>query len=271
MDERTIHEAMDAFRPGSDDLHLPELKPLADSLPSDPSRQVEFARVQRLDARLGAAVRDVAVPEGLAARILGRIETAATSACGLAPEATVVAKDSTSAADDSQRSASNRRRWVARVAAVAAAVALTATVWALWPRHAPLSRDRLLAQSAGWHSQLIASAGWTRLPPHEMLRDYPLSAAVRAGAARWLDASDAVGQDAVAYELATPAGRRATLFVIPASETVAGAAAPLTPQSSTGGVMIGCWQSQGMVYVLVVEGDERSYQSLLDASPQPLA
>ncbi len=40
---------------------------------------------------------------------------------------------------------------------------------------------------------------------------------------------------------------------------------PLTPpQSSTGGVMIGCWQSQGMVYVLVVEGDERSYQSLLD-------
>ncbi len=47
--------------------------------------------------------------------------------------------------------------------------------------------------------------------------------------------------------------------------------APLNPQSSTGGVMIGCWQSQGMVYVLVVEGDERTYQRLLDTSPQPLA
>ena len=271
MDERKIQEAMDACRPGSDDLHLPELKPLADSLPSDPARQVAFARVQRLDVRLGAAVRDVAVPEGLAARILGRIETASTSACGLAPAARMARSETGGVTEISKPIASNRRKWIARVAAVAAAVAVTATMWALWPRHESLSRDRLLAQSAGWHSQLIASAGWTRLPPHEMLRDYPLSAAVRAGAERWLDASDAVGQDAVAYELATPAGRRATLFVIPARDAVAGATPPLTPQSSTGGVMIGCWQSQGMVYVLVVEGDERSYQSLLDASPQPLA
>ncbi len=31
--------------------------------------------------------------------------------------------------------------------------------------------------------------------------------------------------------------------------------------------MIGCWQGQGVVYVLVVEGDERSYKNLLKAAP----
>jgi hypothetical protein len=164
----------------------------------------------------------------------------------------------------------SRRKWFMRVAAVAATVAVAAGVWAFWPRHQALSQDRLLAASGGWHSQLSASAGWTRLPPHEMLRDYPLPVALRAGADRWIDASDCVGRDAVAYDLSS-AGRRATLFVIPSTTAVAGAAPPAAPQSSTGGVMIGCWQSQGMVYVLVVEGDERTYQSLLDAAPPPLA
>ena len=36
--------------------------------------------------------------------------------------------------------------------------------------------------------------------------------------------------------------------------------------------MIGCWQSGGMVYVLVVEGDARAYESLVRPSArQPFA
>ena len=35
--------------------------------------------------------------------------------------------------------------------------------------------------------------------------------------------------------------------------------------------MIGCWQTGELVYVLVVEGDERAYRSLLDEAGPPLA
>jgi hypothetical protein len=34
---------------------------------------------------------------------------------------------------------------------------------------------------------------------------------------------------------------------------------------------ISAWQSQGLVYVLVVEGDERAYRRFLNPGRQPLA
>jgi hypothetical protein len=48
-------------------------------------------------------------------------------------------------------------------------------------------------------------------------------------------------------------------------------APPAVPQSSTGGRSIGAWQTGDLVYVLVVEADERHYQRLIKSTSAPLA
>ena len=80
-----------------------------------------------------------------------------------------------------------------------------------------------------------------------------------------------VGQSACAYDLTAADGRPAALFVISEDGQIAGSALPLKPGSCTGGLMIGCWQTGELIYVLVVEGDERAYRSLLDDAGPPLA
>src|SRR5206468_10251735 len=97
--------------------------------------------------------------------------------------------------------------------------------------------------------------------------NHPMPAAIVAPSSRWTDVSGMIDASAVAYDLNTAGGPRAMLFVVRNAEIDADTAPPVSPQSSTGGMMIGCWQSQGLVYVLVVEGDERSYKSLLKAVP----
>ncbi len=218
MNEPTLHEAMDACRPGSDDLHLPELKALADSLPADPVRQVVFARVQRLDARLGAAVRDVQIPAGLAERILSRIEAATPLPSDALPHSDALPLGGVLPLSDvqplvelrgqdnnaSRKQQHRRGTWLAWMAGVAAVLLVSLATWTFWPRHQALTGEQLLSQSSGWYSQLADTAAWVRLPPNEMLREYPIASAIRTVAKGWIDATDLVGQNAVAYELAAP-------------------------------------------------------------------
>ena len=75
---------------------------------------------------------------------------------------------------------------------------------------------------------------------------------------------------AVAYDLPSRGGK-ATLYV--ANRTVAGLP-PFPPQRepalSTGGNFAAAWQSDGLLYVLVVKGDAQTYPEYLDRSPGPL-
>ena len=71
-DER-IAEAIEAYRPGRDDPSDPALAPLVERLAADAELALKHQRLQRLDAALGEAIRDVPVPEGLCQRILDRL------------------------------------------------------------------------------------------------------------------------------------------------------------------------------------------------------
>ena len=51
MDHRKLDEMIDACRPGSDDIGLPELSPLADRIEGDPDLDDRYGRTQRLDAQ----------------------------------------------------------------------------------------------------------------------------------------------------------------------------------------------------------------------------
>ncbi|HEV3418008.1 MAG TPA: hypothetical protein VG056_14375, partial [Pirellulales bacterium] len=249
MEHSELRDAMDACRAGSDDLRLPELALLADRLESDGGARRLFERIQRLDERIAEAAHDVPVPAGLAERVLARVErdllttgfvANESSPCEVAVKAVVPA-----------RRRSRRRTW--SVIAIAVSLFLAVSLAALWPRHHPLT-DELLRSDSGactWFADLSDRAAWTPFGPHERgLAQYPFPNSVRATANGWSYATETVGRSAVAYRLAT--GRHSALFVIPSND-FDGPAAPLAkPQYSTGGWTIGWWQSEGMVYVLIV-------------------
>jgi hypothetical protein len=165
-----------------------------------------------------------------------------------------------------------RQSWIA-IAAVAATLLIAIGTFALWPRRPVFTYDRLPTLSGQWFAQLRASAGWQPLPPHEIVRDYPPPDAIRVHPNRWADVSELVGTPACAYEMTTSDRRRAILFVIYQPTAIAGSTPPLEPASSSGMTMltIGCWQSGDRLYVLAVEGTERSYRSLLNETGPPLA
>jgi hypothetical protein len=283
MDAFEIRDAMESCRPGSDDLNLPEMSPLAEALAADPELRGTFSRIERLDRQITAATRDLPVPGGLAERILARLPVQAASdeashqkqdADQAAIPAIATALDSAkvnAAADDPNavsplplpltRRRISRRAW--SLAAVGTCALVAAAFFAVLRPQTPLSADDLIAQSGDWAAQIWDRATWSTIGSAK----YPFSAAVRAQALAWTDVSSIVGKDAIAYDISI-GGHRAVLFVIPSNDPVANSAPPAEPQSSTGGQMIGCWQTGGMVYVLVVEGDARAYQNLIRPSVQ---
>jgi hypothetical protein len=284
MDQSEMREAMDAYRAGSDDLDLPELIQVSEALAADPVARRVFDRIQRFDKRIAAAAHDVPVPSGLAERILARLPSSSepvTNGFRVAESAAATATQSAapptspaavSPAAVSVAAAPSRRRFSKRawsLAGLAASLFIAVGLVAFWPPHKPLSASTLIGSSGDWYAQLANGTSWQKVAGHGGdLAMYPPANAVRVRPQRWSNVSSLVGEDAVVYDL-TMAGHRAMLFVIPNDDPVAGPTPPLTPPSSTGGLMIGCWQSQGMVYVLVVEGDERVYQNLIDSSAQP--
>jgi hypothetical protein len=75
--------------------------------------------------------------------------------------------------------------------------------------------------------------------------------------------------DAVVYKLRT-GPKRTTLFVMRSATMTGLPASPdMTPQHNTEGVCVGAWQTEGLVFVLVMEGSVHDYRSLL-SDPLPI-
>src|SRR5688572_10680083 len=70
-------EQIDACRPGSDDLALPALAELAGAVESDRALADVFARSQRFDRAVSAAMHDVPLPAGLLERLEAKVAEAA--------------------------------------------------------------------------------------------------------------------------------------------------------------------------------------------------
>jgi hypothetical protein len=278
MDQREASDMIEACRPGSADVDLPEMAALAEQLAANPDLRRRYEQTQRLDARLVDAIGDVPVPQGLRERMLLAVRAGGVGDRDQAPGDTLAASLATrfSRAADSENIAASsairsRRRTFIAIAAVAAALLIFFGGYWFWPRRPAFTYDRLLTLGGQWFAQMRAHADWQPLPPHEIVRDYPPPDAIRTHPDRWADVSDLIGTPACAYGLTTFDGRRAVLFVIYQPAEIANSTPALTPASSTGGLTIGCWQSGNLAYVLAVEGTDRSYRSLLNETAPPLA
>jgi hypothetical protein len=126
MDERTI-EGIEACRPGSDDLFAPEMAEVRAAVERDSAAAKAYRRVQRWDGAAAALVDDVAVPAGLADRILASLDGASNSAASPAQH------PAPAVPSIHFRPRPWRRRWMAwstaAIAASALAIIVVSDVW----------------------------------------------------------------------------------------------------------------------------------------------
>jgi hypothetical protein len=266
MHDQRFHDEIDACRPGSRDLDEPEMAQLAEALAHDPHLRSRYDAVQRLDARLVEAFAAVPVPAGLAARLIAGLQpSAGLQPTSVAPESVAQPPAQVIAlAPAAVRHPLPRRRLLA---ALAASILLATGLWTVFHSPATPAAGELTTEAAQWFERLTDD--WQ--PIAQAPANLPLPAAIVGHPRGWQALAKTPAGRGVVYSLAQGAKSRAVLFVLSARRPGLPGAPPLAPQSATGGLTISAWQSQGLVYVLVVEGDERAYRRFLNPGRQPLA
>jgi hypothetical protein len=244
----SLLEAMEVCRPGYDDLSDPALAPLAERLAASPACEDRFNRLQKLDAVLGGAFQDVAVPAGLRVRLL------------------VVS---------SEAAVRQRRTAVMWMSAVAGAVAASLLLGALLlhaGRKGNYTPAMVLDEAVARFESETALPGKV-VAEDSLTSSYPLSEAMRpALKVRWRKLSGFVQcGEGVAYDLVGPQGLRATLYVVAREVPNLPESPPANAVHQTGNCAAAAWQHGGLLYVLVVRGNADAYPEFLDLPHGPIA
>jgi hypothetical protein len=159
---------------------------------------------------------------------------------------------------------SRRRLWIV-VTGVAASV-MVAVFLGQWLQ--PQTDDPLEALAAQWLRDVESRGSAWRGVAQAVPRGLKVPPAVSASPTSW---QPIAGGNGVAYKLEHAKAGSAMLYVVRMSRAGLPSAPPAEPQLTTGGKAIGYWQAGGVIYVLVVPGDQRSYRSFVGSAPIPLA
>jgi len=276
IDRRTL-EGIEACRPGSEDLQSAELADVARRVHDDPEVGAVYARAQAWDTAVAAAMPRVPVPADLAQRILKALSSGLatsqsvdtesgveTEAIGTALAAGTPTTTDTAVAPAPSPSAWPRRRWLAAGSAVAATVIVGVFLTQYLGRGDETALETL---AEGWMADLQPT--WQNLANAPSRFEIPR--AVTARATGWQRIGKIGGVRGVAYELTHATAGTARLFVVPLARSGLPTSPPAAPQSTTGGKSIGYWRSGGLVYVLVVNGNARSYRAFVSTARMPVA
>ena len=261
-------EAIEVCRPGSDDLSDPELAFVAARMAADPALRAIYDRLQRLDAKVSDAFRDVPLPDGLAGRILDRLAVAAPDRATPDEDVPLVQAPPPSASAKPQPRIS--RRWLLAGAGSLAAAAAVLVAVVLFPQPTVHDKVEILDFAMDYFEadgpRRVEGDRVADVPPPD---DYPISGVLQNSQTRWRRVSDFLDRRGVAYDLARPGAAGATLYVVRCPAPGLPAAPPLRP-SFTRNRSTAAWQQGALLYVLVVEGGPRRYQSFLDLPRGPL-
>ena len=292
--DQNLRKEIDACRPHSDDLCAPEMASLAEAVEQNPRVAEVYQRSVRWDAKVAAAMAEVAVPTGLADRLCERLLDSSTS-----PERTVYLETAgyLETADDLQvasqetlesrtslhratrtESAVSRigpRTWFAAAAAIVVSVTLSLFL-SSQKDDETLTVDRLRSVAHEWYAVIadIDRENWKPVLP-EILDSHPLSENVDSSALAYSRLGAESFGDPVAYDM-TPrrwgqVGKdKAFLVVVPIPSDVVLSgiewAPPRVPNSShapTSGVAVAVWRSDAMLYVLIIQGGHERYEELI--------
>lgn len=261
MNQRpTIREQIDACRPDSDDLHLPEhdadRAELHGSLRESPDVRGDCERIQRNDRIIRSAMQDVSLPAGLEAKLLAAVQAA--QAVPLAGVEQVVRTESTTTDNlVVQPRVPASRRWFLKVAAgVATTAALVVigfmTLQSFRQTEQPITTDQLASQAEEWLRAVDPHAMRVIKPiPSTFPSDIVLGTVDRVGTVSTNHGS------ITAYLVKNPAnGVIARLLVIPTTRTYPVGTLPLSNiPGVSGGWQVRAWQRGGVLYVIAVPAD----------------
>jgi hypothetical protein len=156
--------------------------------------------------------------------------------------------------------------------AISAAGVLLAAVWieTRQPHETPSS---VLAKAMDFFDeddQPLGELVSQKAPPTQYLLSRDIAAPMPD--VRWRYVKSFLGGPAVAYDLPDlrANGGRVTLYVAQRNVPGLPSIPPAMPSFSTGGKSAAAWQTNNLLYVLVVQGDAQTYSSYLDQSHGPL-
>jgi hypothetical protein len=215
-----------------------------------------------VDICLAAAFHDVPVPEGLAGRLLERL--AAEPA-----ERNAHREFSTRVVPRSATGEAYNRRWLlVGGGLLTVAAGLVIAVWLGTHRETRLSEQIVLDEAIQSFDVGIKDSG--RLLS-EAPAEYPLSRMVRhTGTTKWRPVDRYLGCGGVVYDLPGPAGTHAALYVVERKVDGLGTSPALHP-FTTAGCCASAWQEGRLLYVLVVQGDVKTYKGYLNLPRSPVA
>lgn len=274
-----VRRLLDACRPGSEDLGLPEMRPLAERLEHDPATRELYERTQQFDSVIKAAMFGVDVPDGLDDRILAALSEGQTALDD--GESGVIARavETAAAAESVLEQEANAlpasgwwryaggRKAVAAVLSVAAVAVIFAFALVFRPGDSDsITADRIYVCAEQWATD-VNHEKWrpTRLP----VRQHPLSRYVRSPVRRWQTINGrAHWAQVVCYDLTASRSERVHLFVVRVEGSVPlPDLPPQEPRQKTQGWCIGCWQEDGTVYALVAH-NVQLYERMTQGTPR---
>jgi hypothetical protein len=272
MNDREMIEAIEACRPGSDDLHNSEWPDLAAAVQRDAALRRRYEETRAWDRAIGEAMQDVAVPAGLSDRLWNALQSA--SSAGAMPSEIVPSPAAAPASEATRAGGSGagsrkHRRWAIALAGivVSAAVILVAVFVQPTRRPAPQPTPEFASEVIQWSDAVVKSDWRTDFSSAE-LRDFPLDEAIRGVPRRWTRLSTRYHRQTLVYDLTSLRDERTYVFCFPAprSRSDLPSAPPLKPFSTTGGFSVGTWQRNDQVYVLAAQGGEHRYRSLIQST-----
>ena len=243
-------EAMEACRPGSDDLADPAMGELEAELDRNRKLAGIFQRLQKLDVALAGAIQDVPVPPGLRDRLMAAVALPA-----------VVRKTP----------ARRRIRSSLFIFAGAVAALLLVAVGLVQRNQVQYTRSSVLEAAIDFFNHeaqapgelLSAVAPPWGFPPSRYIQ-FP-------GQTRWRRINNLLDSGGVAYEMGGPAGVRATLYAVRRNVPGLPDQPPASPVYGTAHCWTSAWQEGPILYVLVVSGESSDYRPFLNVPQGPLA
>lgn len=273
MDEKRIREFIDACRPGSEDLADGAMQELNEVLNTDTGIRELYEQTQASDAAIRTALHQVDVPDDLASRLLQRLTQSDAVPhkvpSDLDENDTQIQARSQSAADSvNSYRRWTRRRWLAVATLASAAVigGLVLVPHLLTPR---MNADELSLMALDWIALLDGT--WnddlSAAPERLQISDY-----LSAQPSGWQAWRTPLDDDSAVYRLISPSarGNAPALFVTGRPNRIRGLTTtpPAEPLANTAGLSSGVWREKGCLYVLVVPGGRRQYQSCLRMNQQ---
>jgi hypothetical protein len=272
-----ILEAMEACRPGSDDVADPAMEPLRQRLADSPEVASTYHRLQRLDHAVVGAFGDVPVPEGLQDRILARL--GASVGQQSPPEGKREGEAEIASVPGSLGRKAWGRRWLVAACAVGAAAALLLGVVLHYQHSDKLRKPDVLSMAIEYSINRPREGGYPMTGVVQPPRELPFSQGLAAifspgeaffGAMRWRAVQGFLNRDGVAYDLVGRRGVAATVYVTAASVDGLTSDVPLRPMLSTGQSSASAWQEGDLLYVLVVDGGIQDYERFFAVAGGPL-